>query len=145
MTITRTLDVFIITYYCFLMLFDMLVTVIVMYVFFYFFIVRQFLDNECSITLQTVENNKICICQKRSHPCTITSDFFYIDYLLNYIGLKLLQRLQDLIYFPYSLFFVLILLFSQIISLFQAFSVLSCFHILNINSIDVNMNRKNCC
>ena len=39
---------------------------------FWFFIVKQFLDNECSTTLETLENNKIWICRKRSHPCTIT-------------------------------------------------------------------------
>ena len=35
------------------------------------FIVKQFLENECSITLETLENNKIWICQKDSHLCTI--------------------------------------------------------------------------
>ena len=34
------------------------------------FIVKQFLDNECNITLETLEN-KIWICQKLSHLCTI--------------------------------------------------------------------------
>ena len=34
-------------------------------------IVKQFLDNECSITLETLEN-KIWICKKLSHPYTIT-------------------------------------------------------------------------
>ena len=60
------------------MLFDMFVTVIVMQVTTLFeievknliFIVKQFLDNECSITRETLEN-KIWICRKRSHPCTI--------------------------------------------------------------------------
>ena len=36
------------------------------------FIVKQFLDNECSITLETLENNKIWICRKYSYRCTIT-------------------------------------------------------------------------
>ena len=36
------------------------------------FIVKQFLDSECSLTLETLEN-KIWICQKLSHPCTIKS------------------------------------------------------------------------
>ena len=35
------------------------------------FIVKQFLDNERSITLETLKNNKIWICRKHSHPCTI--------------------------------------------------------------------------
>ena len=35
------------------------------------FIVKQFLDNECNITLETLEN-KIWICQKLSYLCTIT-------------------------------------------------------------------------
>ena len=60
------------------MLFDMFVTVIVMQVMALFeievkkiiFIAKQFLDNECSITLETLEN-KIWICQKLSHLCTI--------------------------------------------------------------------------
>ena len=51
------------------MLFDMFVTVIVMQVMALFeievknfiFIVKQFLDNECSIALETLEN-KIWIC-----------------------------------------------------------------------------------
>ena len=38
----------------------------------HFFKVEQFLDNECIITLETLENNKIWICRKRSHQCTIT-------------------------------------------------------------------------
>ena len=37
-----------------------------------FFIVKQFLCNECIITLETLENNKIWSCRKRSHQCTIT-------------------------------------------------------------------------
>ena len=61
------------------MLFDMFVTVIVMQVTTLFeievknliFIVKQFLDNECSITPETLKN-KIWICRKLSHPCTIT-------------------------------------------------------------------------
>ena len=61
------------------MLFDMFVTVIVMQVTTLFeievknliFIVKQFLDNECSITLMTLEN-KIWICRKLSHSCIIT-------------------------------------------------------------------------
>ena len=36
------------------------------------FIVKQFLDNEFSITLETLKNNKIWICRKPTHPCTIT-------------------------------------------------------------------------
>ena len=36
------------------------------------FIVKQFFDNECSIALETLENNKIWIYGKHSHPCTIT-------------------------------------------------------------------------
>ena len=36
------------------------------------FIVKQFLDYECSITPETLEN-KIWICQKLNRPCTITS------------------------------------------------------------------------
>ena len=56
------------------MLFDMLVTVKVMLITtlfeievekMIFFNVKQFLDNECSITLETLENNKIWICRKR--------------------------------------------------------------------------------
>ena len=58
------------------MLFDIFVTVIVMYITTlleievkkWVFIVKQFLDSECSITLETSEN-KLWICQKLSHPC----------------------------------------------------------------------------
>ena len=39
------------------------------------FIVKQFLDNKCSITLETLENNKIWICRKHSHPFTIIYNF----------------------------------------------------------------------
>ena len=39
------------------------------------FIVKQFLDSECSITLETMENNKIWICREHSHPYTITFKF----------------------------------------------------------------------
>ena len=61
------------------MLFDIFVTVIVVQVTALFeievinliFIVKQFLDNKCSITLEKLEN-KIWICRKLSHPCTIT-------------------------------------------------------------------------
>ena len=61
------------------MLFDMFVMVVAMQVTTRFeievkklsFIVKQFLDNECSITLEMLEN-KIWICQKLSHLCTIT-------------------------------------------------------------------------
>ena len=61
------------------MLFNMFVTVIVVQVTTLFeievknliFIVKQLLDNKCSITLETLEN-KIWICRKLSHPCTIT-------------------------------------------------------------------------
>ena len=80
MTITRTLNNLIIPKYCFIMLFDMFVTVIDMEVTTLFetevknliFIVKQFLENECSLTLETLEN-KIWIGQKLSHPCTIKS------------------------------------------------------------------------
>ena len=59
---------------------DMLVTVIVMQVTILFeievknliFYRKQFFDNEYSITLETLENNKIWICRKHSHPCTTT-------------------------------------------------------------------------
>ena len=37
-----------------------------------FIIVKQFIDNECSKTLETLESKKIWICRKRSHPYTIT-------------------------------------------------------------------------
>ena len=58
------------------MLFDIFVTVIVTYVTTLLeievkklvFIVKQFLDNECSKILETLEK-KIWICQKLSHPC----------------------------------------------------------------------------
>ena len=40
-----------------------------------FIIVKQFLDNKCSITLETLENNKIWICRKHSHPFTIIYNF----------------------------------------------------------------------
>ena len=61
------------------MLFDMFVMVVAMQVTTRFeievkklnFIVKQFLDNECSITLEMLEN-KIWICQKLNHLCTIT-------------------------------------------------------------------------
>ena len=61
------------------MLFDMFVMVVTMQVTTRFeievkklsFIVKQFLDNECNITLETLEN-KVWICQKLSHLCTIT-------------------------------------------------------------------------
>ena len=61
------------------MLFDMFVMVVTMQVTTCFeievkklsFIVKQFLDNKCSITLETLEN-KIWIGQKLSHLCTIT-------------------------------------------------------------------------
>ena len=54
-----------------------------------------------------------------------TLDFADIDYLLNYIGLKLLRILQDLVLF--SPFFVLSINFFvlPIISLFQAFLILA--------------------
>ena len=74
MTITRTLNNFIVPLYRFIMLFDMFVAVIVMQVTTLFeielknliFIVKQFLDNECSITPETLKN-KIWICRKLSH------------------------------------------------------------------------------
>ena len=80
MTITGTLNNLIIPKYCFIMRFNMFVTAIVMEVTTLFekglknliFIVKQFLDSECSLTLETLEN-KIWICQKLSHPCTIKS------------------------------------------------------------------------
>ena len=58
------------------MLFDMFVMVVAMQVTTRFeievknliFVVKQLLDNECSITLETSEN-EIWICGKLSHPC----------------------------------------------------------------------------
>ena len=62
------------------MLFDMFVRIIVMQVTkrleievkILIFIVKQFLDNECSITLETL-GNKIWICRKLSHSYIITA------------------------------------------------------------------------
>ena len=59
------------------MLFNMLVIVMVNTLGnrskrFDFTIIKQFLDSECSITLETLDYNKIWISSKRSHPCTIT-------------------------------------------------------------------------
>ena len=53
--------------------------------FFSFFFVKQFLDNECSITLETLESNKIWICRKRSHRCTKN---------VTLIGSSLLKKFQ---------------------------------------------------
>ena len=60
------------------MLFDMFVTVMVMQVTTLFeievknliFMVKQFLDNKCSITLKKLENKR-WICRKLSYPCAI--------------------------------------------------------------------------
>ena len=60
------------------MLFDMFVTVIVMQVTTLFeievknliFMVKQFLDNKCSIILKKLENKR-WICRKLSYPCAI--------------------------------------------------------------------------
>ena len=73
----------------------MFVTVIVMQVMALFeievkkivFIAKQFLGNECSITLETLEN-KIWICRKLSHLCTI-NEKDYLKYTSKPIKAKL--------------------------------------------------------
>ena len=49
---------------------------------------------------------------------------------LNYIGLKLLQLLQDLVHFHHSLFCLLISLGYQIISWFQVLIIQAYLHLL---------------
>ena len=79
----------------------------------------------------------------------IRQTFVCPDYLLNCIGLKLLQLLQHLVHFLHFLFCQLIVLCYQIILLFQAsFVVLAYVDLLHwsvINSFDVDMNRRNYC
>ena len=72
----------------------------------------------------------------------IPQTFVNIDYLLNYLGVKLLQLLQDAACFLHSLFCLLFFYCYKVILGFCNSSLYPSFIWNTVNPVGVNMNKR---